>query len=144
MVDPRFKVGDRVRCLVPGVGTGTVEEIYRSRNGWCVAMKRDGTPENSYESWRSCGDGEDRFEPYPSLRLDAPKDLLQLMLDAVWHGQWETVHAAENTVCAYGCGEPYEDFVDHSPDCAFVGIWERCRPVRELLDDERSPKARAR
>lgn len=71
-----------------------------------------------------------------------PLPLAQMMLDSVWEGQTATAHAAENTVCAYGCGEPFRDFVAHESHCKFLFDWATLVNVRAALGDERAPAVR--
>jgi hypothetical protein len=54
-----------------------------------------------------------------------PASWAAMFLRTMWVSQWETRYAAENTVCAYNCGEPYEDFSGHSVECEFVSHWSQ-------------------
>lgn len=103
------------------------------------------------DAWRIGAYGEDVDAALAAVRgkllaalsdtIAVPRELARRMLDAVWDGQTTTAaaHAAENTVCGHGCGEPYEDFVAHEPDCAFVRGWTDLAEVRAALGDTRQP-----
>jgi hypothetical protein len=59
-----------------------------------------------------------------------PVEVAKQLVEIFWASQWETAHAAENTVCAYSCGEPFEDFKAHDPTCEFVAAWEGLASLR--------------
>lgn len=77
------------------------------------------------------------------LSVTLPKLAFQRLLEEAWQGQWEIANAAENTVCAYGCGDRFEDFEAHVPTCSFVQWWEDLLSLRTALGDTRYPVVRS-
>lgn len=66
--------------------------------------------------------------------------LARRLIEAFWLSQWETRNAAENTVCAFGCGNRYEDFSAHERSCGFVTAWSELAAVRAEVGCAHEPK----
>jgi hypothetical protein len=71
-----------------------------------------------------------------------PREFAKKLVESFWFDQWQTRNAAENNVCSYGCGDPYEDFVAHSPDCDFLKEWEELSSLRSELGVTHVPTVR--
>lgn len=74
------------------------------------------------------------------VTITIPLSTVKLIVDAVWSGQFETMHAAENSVCAYDCqDDTWHDFVAHKSTCAFIKVWQDIQQLRDVIGDTRKP-----